>query len=202
MSPPGAAPTFLCHAPPTLSTCCRGQSRPLPGPCGLSLLRFPARCPLLGQTLQVRCHTGAGGRHTLGHSGPRVGEAPPLACPQVGPFALRVAHALRSSYSAARVRLVRRSVPGPQSPGPEQTLGRCCLARARWQSDRWAEMRAVETAPRSPPGGRWPPQEPSARGGRVGAAFVGSPALALYRRRGSRTGVEVQQSISKAPSNP
>lgn len=41
----------------------RGQSRPLPGPCGLSLLRFPApaRCPLLGRTLQVRCHTGAGG---------------------------------------------------------------------------------------------------------------------------------------------
>lgn len=64
----------------------RGQSRPLPGPCGLSLLRFPApaRCPLLGRTLQVRCHTGAGGRHTLGHSGPRVGEASPLACPQVG----------------------------------------------------------------------------------------------------------------------
>lgn len=182
----------------------RGQSRPLPGPCGLSLLRFPApaRCPLLGRTLQVRCHTGAGGRHTLGHSGPRVGEAPPLACPQVGPFALRVAHALRSSYSAARVRLVCRSVPGPQSPGPEQTLGRCCLARARWQSNQWAELRAVETAPHSPPGGRWPPQEPSARGGRVGAAFVGSPALALHRPRGSRTGVEVQQSISKAPSNP
>lgn len=59
----------------------RGQSRPLPGPCGLSLLRFPApaRCPLLGRTLQVRCHTGAGGRHTLGHSGPRVGEASPLS---------------------------------------------------------------------------------------------------------------------------
>lgn len=66
----------------------------------------------------------------------------------------------------------------------------------RGLSDCWA---AGESQRHQEPLGREPSRLRA--GGRVGAAFVGSPTVALYRRRGSGAGIGVQQAISKAPSN-
>lgn len=139
VSTPGVSPTFLCHTSLTLSTCCRGQSQPsarpmwpgpasLSGPRPLSAAGTDAPGPL--------SHGSVPSAHPRAQRATPVGEAFPLTLPQVDPFVLHVAHALRSSQSATRLclcpflRFVRRSVPGPRSPGPEQTLSKCCLAGA------------------------------------------------------------------------